>query len=73
MPPPTSIPFLLYPAQPAHPAQLVVSQSAGIHEGLCNDKEHCIHVIRCLHIKHKLWVFDYIDPESQWQAVSEKI
>lgn len=49
--------------QSAHPAQLVVGQGASIHEGLCNDQEHSIHVIRSLHIEHKLWVLDDVDPE----------
>lgn len=63
-------PSLSYPSQPAHPAQFVVGQGAGIHEGLSNDQEHCVHVIRCLHIEHKLGVFDDVDPEPQWQAAN---
>lgn len=52
-----------------HPTQLVVSNGAGVHESLSNDQENSIHIIRCLHVKYELRVFDDVDPESQRQAV----
>lgn len=56
------------PSRPTHPAQLVVGKRAGIHERLRDDQEHGVHVIRRLHVEHKLWVFYDVDPESQGQA-----
>lgn len=47
----------------------MVSYGTGVHEGLCNDQQHSIHIIRRLHIKNKLGVLDDVDPEPQWEAV----
>ena len=63
-------PSSLVMSQPAYPAQFVVGQGAGIHEGLCNEEQHGVHVIGRLHIKNELWVFDDVDPEPQRQAAS---
>lgn len=65
-PPPTA--SVSPPTRPAHPAQLVVGQGAGIHEGLRDDQEHRVHVIGRLHVEHELRVFDDVDPEPQGQA-----
>lgn len=53
----------------AHPSQFVVSDGAGIHEGLGDDGQHGIHVVRGLHVKDELWVLQDIDPEAQGQTV----
>lgn len=53
---------------PSHPAQLVLSNGTGVHEGLCDDREHCINVVRRLHVKNKLRVLHNVDPEAQRQT-----
>lgn len=55
------------PTQP-HPAQLVLSDGAGVHEGLSDDREHGVHVVRCLDVKDKLRVLHNVDPETQRQT-----
>lgn len=52
----------------SHPAQLVLSDGAGVHEGLGDDGEHCVHVVRRLHVENKLRVLHNVDPETQRQA-----
>lgn len=47
----------------------MVSYCTGVHEGLCNDQQHSVHVIRRLNIKNKLGVLDDVDPEPQGEAV----
>lgn len=56
----------------AYPPQLVVGNSTGVHEGLGNDQEHGIYIVRRLHIKHKLGIFDYVDPEPEGQAAKRR-
>lgn len=43
----------------------MVSDGAGIHEGLGDDGQHSVHVVRGLHVKDELWVLQDIDPEAQ--------
>lgn len=47
----------------------MVSYCAGVHEGLRNDQQHSVHIIRRLHIKNKLRVLDDVDPEPEGKAV----
>ena len=51
-----------------HPSQLVLSDGAGVHEGLGNDREHRVHMVRCLDVKDKLRILDDVDPETQRQT-----
>lgn len=53
---------------PSYPAQLVLSDGTGVHEGLSDDGEHCVHVVRRLHVKDKLRVLHNVDPETQRQT-----
>lgn len=55
-----------------HPSQLVLSDGAGIHEGLGDDGEHSIHMVRRLDIKDKLRVLHNVDPETQRQAAHRR-
>lgn len=48
-----------------HPSQFVVSDGAGVHEGLGDDRQHSVHVVRVLHIEDKLRVLEDVDPEAQ--------
>lgn len=51
-----------------HPAQLVLSDGTGVHEGLGDDREHCVHVVWRLDVKDKLRVLHNVDPETQRQT-----
>lgn len=53
----------------AHPSQLVVGDGAGVHEGLGDDGQHGVHVVRGLHVEDELRVLQDVDPEAQRQAV----
>lgn len=48
--------------------QLVLCNGAGVHEGLGNDREHGVHVVRRLDIKDKLGILHNVDPETERQA-----
>lgn len=52
------------PIQP-YPSQLVLSDGAGVHECLGDDREHGVHVVRRLDVKDKLRVLHNVDPETQ--------
>lgn len=52
----------------SHPAQFVLSNGAGIHEGLGDDRQDSVHVVGCLHIKDELRVLHNVDPEAQRQT-----
>lgn len=59
---------MLPPSIQPHPSQLVLSDGAGVHEGLGNDRQHGVHVVRRLDIKDKLRVLHNVDPETQRQT-----
>lgn len=52
----------------SYPAQFVLSNGAGIHEGLGDDGQDSIHVVRRLHVKDELRVLHDVDPEAQRQT-----
>lgn len=54
----------------SHPAQFVLSDGAGIHEGLSDDGQDSVHVVGCLDIKDELRVLHNVDPEAQRQTGS---
>jgi len=49
-------------------AQLQVRDGAGVNEGLSDDREAGIDVVRLLDVKDKLWVFQDVHPEAQRKA-----
>lgn len=51
-----------------YPSQFVLSNGAGVHEGLSDDRQHRVHVVRGLHVKYELGIFHNVDPETQWQT-----
>ncbi len=51
-----------------HPSQLVLSDGAGVHEGLSDDRQHGVHVVRRLDVKDKLRVLHNVDPETKRQT-----
>lgn len=51
-----------------HPAQLVLSDGAGVHESLGDDGKHGVHVVGSLDVKNKLRILDDVDPKAQWQT-----
>lgn len=46
----------------------MLSDGAGVHEGLGDDREHSVHVVRRLDVKDKLRVLHNVDPKTQRQA-----
>lgn len=52
----------------AHPPKFVVSNSAGVHEGLSYHRENGVHVVRYLNVKDELRVLNDVDPETQREA-----
>src|SRR4029434_8631558 len=62
-PPPHALSIL------AHPAQFVLGNGAGVHEGLGDDGQHGVHVVGRLNVKDELRVLHDVDPEPQWQTV----
>lgn len=46
----------------------MVSDGAGVHEGLSDDREDGVHVVRHLDVKDELRVLNDVDPETQREA-----
>lgn len=53
------------PKNHPHPSQFVLSDGAGVHECLGDDREHGVHMVRCLDVKYKLRVLHNVDPKAQ--------
>ena len=51
-----------------HLAQLGVRQGEGVHEGLSDDGQTAVQVVRLVHVEHKLGVLQDVHPEAQRQA-----
>jgi len=43
----------------------VLGHGAGVHEGLGDDGQHGVHVVRRLHVEDELGVLHDVDPEAQ--------
>lgn len=56
----------------SHPAQFVLSNGAGIHKGLRDDRQDSVHVVGCLHVKDELRILHNIDPEAQRQTGADR-
>ena len=54
-----------------HLAQLGVRQGEGVHEGLSDDGQTAVQVVRLVHVEHKLGVLQDVHPEPQGQAGGE--
>lgn len=50
---------------PTDPSKLVVGYGARVHEGLCDDGQNGVHVVRVLHVEDELRVLEDVDPEAQ--------
>lgn len=48
-----------------HLAQLQIRDRAGVDEGLGDDGQTGIHVVRLIDVKHELRVLQNVDPETQ--------
>ena len=46
----------------------VISYDVTMMSYLCNDGETGINCGRLVDVKHKVWIFDQIDPEPQWET-----
>lgn len=46
----------------------MLSNGAGVHESLGNDREHSVHVVGGLDVKNKLRILDDVNPEAQRQT-----
>lgn len=53
-------------------AQSVLRRWTWIHEGLSNHGQTSIRDAALMDIKHKLRVFDYVNPETQGQTARER-
>ena len=60
------------PPTAADLAQLQVRDGAGVDEGLSNDGEAGVDVVRLLYVKDKLWVFQDVHPEAQRKARGQR-
>ena len=49
----------------------MLGDGAGVHEGLRDDGQHGVHVVRGLHVKDELRVLHNVDPETQRQTGEE--
>lgn len=66
------VPFDRRPARfSTDPSQLVVGDGARVHEGLRDDGQNGVHVIRVLHVENELRVLEDVDPEAQRQTGEE--
>lgn len=50
-------------------AQLKVGDGAGVDEGLCDDREAGVDVVRLVDVKDKLGVFQDVHPEPERKAM----
>lgn len=53
-------------------AQLQVGDGAGVDEGLSDDREAGVNVVRLLDVKDKLRVFQDVHPEAQRKAGGQR-
>ena len=51
-----------------YPAQFVLRLGAGVHEGLGDDVQRCVHRLRHVHLKDEVGVPQNVHPEAQGQA-----
>ena len=52
----------------SHPPQLVLRSGARVHEGLSDDGQNGVHVVRRLDVEDELGVLQDVDPEPQRKA-----
>lgn len=50
----------------------MLSDGTGVHECLRDDREHGVHVVRCLHVEDELRVLHDVDPETQREAARRR-